>query len=188
MENEGSLQRCFEKGIDLSSEISCNHNSTRIKHALINHVDDINAAYIDVINLSGLQMWQRLLSRYESSDPTVIQQLRDRIMNMSIRNDCEQYIATISSLVNQLRVRGVNITDADHVQYLVSGLTPHYHSVRDTLLNPTTKYDVSIVEAHIRNVHRAMRHERPTFTQSTNAITNNHKQQEATAYNNMSTL
>lgn len=152
----------YEKGIDLSVPHSAQRHTTSIKHALLTHLDDVNIAYLDRCNNDGITMWITLVNRYSSADPTVVQGLRDRLQTLMLARDANKYIAEVSSLVAQLRQRDVVVTEADHIQYLVNGLTPAYASVRDTLLDPRAARDLHTVEEHIRNVHRSLRHTRGT--------------------------
>lgn len=156
----------YQKGIDITSAAAVQTHDTRVKHALINHLDPINVHLVDQPGFSGLQMWETLVRKYESSDPTVIQALRDQLRTAAIRNDADAYIAHISSLVTQLRRRGINVTEADHVQYLVNGLSTSYVSVADHLLNPTADRALTTVEAHIRNVARSLYHQRSSGVNS----------------------
>lgn len=98
----------------------------------------------------------RKLTRGGACQPCGIPSCRNRLAD----ENGDAYIVEVASLVAQLRRRRVHVTDDDHVQHLINGLSASYSSVVDHLLSPTADRRLDTVEAHIRNVARAIRHTR----------------------------
>ena len=146
----------FEKGIDLRDPGSMTKYDQSIQHALINHVDITNLRLIDRPSFSGASMWKELVSKYESNDPLAIEALKNELGMIHIgRGDAHAYLAKIQSVISQLRARGEFVSEAGHIQQILSGLTPEYDAVIAYTMNPVAEQSVEIISRYVINVHRA---------------------------------
>ena len=76
---------------------------------------------------------------------------------MRINKDPNRYLSEIQDIVSQLRARGKAVTEEDHIQYIVNGLTPKYTNVRTYLQFPNSERTVSAVSRILLNIDRMER-------------------------------
>ena len=128
-----------------------------LSHELVAALDDNNLTEMAMIIGDGAAMVQYLKNKYWKRDAATRADLRSKISNLKLRrpNQADEFIRKFNALVADLKCCGIDPSDEEQVQWLLSALGTGMHSAATALLtgnNLTGQQACDLIRTHARAV------------------------------------
>src|SRR6476469_8323666 len=102
---------------------------------LIHHLHDRDLS-LAMNCTTGKQLWDKLRNQYANNSPAAQLNMRQQLFSMKqLKNEgAQEWGNRITEQYNKHQAAGIDTSEADVCQVLLKGVTPPFHTVRDTLL------------------------------------------------------